>query len=133
MTLSAKAGPNRSAGHSAPETTEIPPGLPGAELVTSGIEALKRGDLTVEALLVCVGATRMRLAGLEIPPAPPPAQPPEIELYLAIGAEHPDDTHSRYNALIRRLVSFERALERLGLEDRYPPNCPRSHSTTNAP
>lgn len=133
MTLSAKAGPNRSAGHSAPETTEIPLGLPGAELVTSGIEALKRGDLTVEALLVCVGATRMRLAGLEIPPSPPLAQPPEIELYLAIGAEHPDDTHSRYNALIRRLVSFERALERLGLEDRYPPNCPRSHSTTNAP
>lgn len=127
-----------------PEMTGIPPGLPGAELVTSGIEALKRGDLTVEALLVCVGATRMRLAGLEIPPSPPLAQPPEIELYRAIGAEHPDDAHSRYNALIRRLVSFERALERLGLDagahpdggdatDRYPPNCPRSHNTTNAP
>lgn len=123
-----------------PKTTEIPPGLPGAELVTSGIEALKRGDLTIEALLVCVGATRMRLAGLEIPPSPPLAQPPEIELYLAIGAEHPEDAHSRYNALIRRLVSFERSLERLRLDsgahsstDRYPPNCPRSHNTTNAP
>lgn len=132
MTLSAKAVPNRPAGRAMPEMTEIPPGLPGAELVASGIVALKRGDLTVEALLVCVGATRMRLAGLEIPPSPPLAQPPEIELYQAIGAEHPDDTHSRYNALIRRLVSFERALERLG-PDRYPPNCPRSHNTTNAP
>lgn len=123
-----------------PKTTEIPPGLPGAQLVTSGIEALKRGDLTIEALLVCVGATRMRLAGLEIPPSPPLAQPPEIELYLAIGAEHPEDAHSRYNALIRRLVSFERSLERLRLDsgahsstDCYPPNCPRSHNTTNAP
>ncbi len=104
--------------------TEIPADLPGADLVASGIEALKRSDLTVEALLVCVGATRMRLAGLEVPTAPPLAQPPEIELYLAIGADHPDDTHSRYNALIRRLVSFERALERLGLaESASPAEC----------
>ena len=100
--------------------TDIPAQLPGANLVASGIEALKHGELTVEALLVCVGATRMRLAGLEIPPPPPLAQPPEIELYLAIGADHPADTHSRYNALIRRLVSFERALERLGLDRRDP-------------
>lgn len=35
-----------------------------------------------------------------------------MALYLAIGADHPGDAHSRYNALIRRLVSFERALER---------------------
>ena len=98
----------------------ISPDLPGADLVASGIEALKRGDVTIEALLVCVGATRMRLAGLRVPAAPQLAQPPEIELYLAIGAEHPGDTHSRYNALIRRLVSFERALERLG-RDRAAP------------
>ena len=90
---------------------EIPPGLPGTDLVASGIGALQRGERTVEALLVCVGRTRMRMAGLEIPSPPPLAQAPEIELYLAIAAEHPEDAHSRYNALIRRLVSFERALE----------------------
>ena len=92
--------------------TRIPPDLPGADLVASGIEALRRGDTTVEGLLVSVGAPRMRAAGLDIPPHPPLEHSPEISLYLAIGEDHPEDTHSRYNALIRRLVSFERALER---------------------
>ncbi|WP_419949777.1 hypothetical protein [Candidatus Palauibacter sp.] len=86
--------------------------LPGADLVTAGIEALKRGEPTIEALLVSVGSSRMRAAGLDIPAPPPLAHTPEIELYLAIGEQHPADAHSRYNALIRRLVSFERALER---------------------
>ncbi|WP_420463338.1 hypothetical protein [Candidatus Palauibacter sp.] len=91
---------------------KIPADLPGADLVAAGIEALKRGEPTVEALLVSVGSSRMRAAGLDIPASPPLAHTPEIELYLAVGAEHPGDAHSRYNALIRRLVSFERALER---------------------
>ena len=91
----------------------IPADLPGAVLVAAGIEALKRGETTVEALLVSVGSPRMRTAGLDIPWPPPLAHTPEIALYLAIAGEHPGDAHSRYyNALIRRLVSFERALER---------------------
>lgn len=90
----------------------VPPDLPGADLVASGIEALRRGEPSVEALLVRVGESRMRAAGLELPECPPLPQSPEIALYNAIGAQHPTDTHSRYNALIRRLVSFERALER---------------------
>ena len=92
--------------------TTISPDLPGADLVASGIEALRHGEMTVEALLVSVGAPRMRAAGLDIPATPPLTHSPEISLYLAIGEEHPTDAHSRYNALIRRLVSFERALER---------------------
>lgn len=93
--------------------------LPGADMVESGLAALRRGDMTVEALLVLVGAPRLRAAGLEIPaavvePGPPVCGSPEIALYLALADEHGADAHSRYNALIRRLVSFERALERLG-------------------
>ena len=84
--------------------------LPGADLVVSGIEALQRGEMTVEALLVAVGATRLRAAGLQVPQAGLPDQP-ELALYTALGAMYPGDTHSRYNSLIRRLVSFERALE----------------------
>ena len=72
----------------------IPADLPGAVLVAAGIEALKRGEATVEALLVSVGSCRMRAAGLDIPSPPPLAQTPEIELYLAIGDEHPGDAHS---------------------------------------
>jgi hypothetical protein len=34
---------------------------------------------------------------------------PEHRLYAALAAENPGAAHSRYNALIRRLVSFERA------------------------
>jgi hypothetical protein len=36
---------------------------------------------------------------------------PEIRLYELLGRDAPDTAHSRYNALIRRLVSFERAAE----------------------
>ena len=93
--------------------TTVPPDLPGANLVSSGIEALQRGETSVEALLVMVGASRMRAAGLQLPECPSLQHSPEIALYNAIGAEHPADTHARYNALIRRLVSFEHALERL--------------------
>jgi hypothetical protein len=35
---------------------------------------------------------------------------PEHRLYLRLAADDSDSAHSRYNALIRRLVSFERAL-----------------------
>lgn len=91
----------------------VPADLPGADLVASGVEDLQRGEPSVEALLVMVGESRLRAAGLELPQCPTLPHPPEIALYNAIGAEHPTDTHSRYNALIRRLVSFERALERL--------------------
>ena len=102
-----------AAGRAATAVAAVPGDLPGADLVARGIRALRSGETTVEALLVSVGATRLRAAGLDIPPTPPLPHPPEISLYLAIGADHPGDTHSRYNALIRRLVSFERALERL--------------------
>lgn len=94
--------------------TTVPLDLPGADLVASGIDALKRDETTKEALLVMVGASRMRAAGLDVPEGPTLPDTPEIVLYNAIAAEHPADAHSRYNALIRRLVSFERALERLG-------------------
>ena len=90
----------------------VPGELPGADLVARGIRALRGGEATIEALLVCVGASRLRAAGLDVPPAPQLRHSPELSLYLAIVAEHPRDAHSRYNALIRRLVSFERALER---------------------
>ena len=36
---------------------------------------------------------------------------PEHRLYDILARDEPDSAHSRYNALIRRLVSFERALE----------------------
>lgn len=92
--------------------TEAPEDLPGADLVASGIDALRRGERTVEALLVAVGARRLRAAGLEVPRVPELPDGPELALYAAVAAAHPRDAHSRYNGLVRRLVSFERALDR---------------------
>jgi hypothetical protein len=41
----------------------------------------------------------------------PTVETPEHRLYELLAREEPDSAHSRYNALIRRLVSLERALE----------------------
>ena len=82
--------------------------LPGADLVEAGLADLERGVESTEALLVSIGAPRLGALGLRIS-APLPS--PERRLYELLHAEDPDAAHSRYNALVRRLVSFERAAE----------------------
>lgn len=84
------------------------------EVGLAALEQLAAGTATsypVEALLLLVGAPRLRENGIHLPRVPGSPDQPELALYAAIAAEHPRDAHSRYNALIRRLVSFERALE----------------------
>ena len=87
-------------------------GIPGEALVAAGLEALRRGEHSVEALLVAVGAPRLRALGIAVPNTGRLPPHPELALYHAVGRAHPGDAHSRYNALLRRLVSFERELER---------------------
>jgi hypothetical protein len=90
---------------------EINDALPGADLIREGLDDLARGVESVPALLVLVGAPRLRELGIEV------ADPfgnegfPEHRLYDLLAAEDSDGAHSRYNALIRRLVSFERTAE----------------------
>jgi hypothetical protein len=81
--------------------------LPGADLIARGLADLTAGVESVAALLVAVGAPRLRQLGVDVPPGP---ERPEHRLYDVLASEHADAAHSRYNALIRRLVSFERAL-----------------------
>jgi hypothetical protein len=83
--------------------------LPGEDLVAKGIQDLERGEESLEAVLVSIGALRLRSAGLKIPSRVVPS--PEHRLYELLARESSDSAHSRYNALIRRLVSYERALE----------------------
>ena len=83
-------------------------GLPGWELVEPGLADLARGVESVNALLVAIGAPRLRRAGLSVPEVEWPS--PEHRLYELLSADGSDSAHSRYNALIRRLVSFERAV-----------------------
>lgn len=81
--------------------------LPGQNLIVAGIEDLRSQRETVAALLVAIGAPKLRSLGLEIPTQLPAN--PEHRLYDLLASTEPDSAHSRYNALIRRLVSFERA------------------------
>jgi hypothetical protein len=83
-------------------------GLPGAELIERGLADLEAGRGSLEALLVSIGAPRLRAVGIEVAS---PLPSPEHRLYELLAAEDPDSAHSRYNALIRRLVSFEDAAE----------------------
>jgi len=81
--------------------------LPGNDLIVTGIEDLQGNRVTIPALLVAIGAPKLRSLGLEVPDNLP--SNPEHRLYDLLATSEPDSAHSRYNALIRRLVSFERA------------------------
>ena len=83
--------------------------LPGHELIVKGIADLKSGRVSAEAFLVAIGAARLRRAGVPVPEIS--WTDPEHRLYEVLAQEDPDAAHSRYNALIRQLVSFERAAE----------------------
>jgi hypothetical protein len=83
--------------------------LPGANLIQQGVLDLTAGRESVEALLVSVGAPRLRSLDIDIPT---PISSPEHKLYLLLALEKGDAAHSAYNALIRRLVSFEHAAAR---------------------
>ena len=81
--------------------------LPGGDLVRRGLNDLESGIESVEALLVSIGGPRLRALGIDVPDS---VVNPEHRLYEVLSRSAPDAAHSRYNALIRRLVSFERAL-----------------------
>jgi hypothetical protein len=78
--------------------------LPGADLVSKGMRDLSMGQESAESLLVEIGAFRLRQLGFEI--ESPPREFPEHRLFLRLVEEDPRRAHSRYNALLRRLVSF---------------------------
>lgn len=84
-------------------------GLPGGELIRQGIADLAANRSTVAALLVAIGAPRLRRCGVSVPDVPVPS--PEHQLYELLARENSDSAHSRYNALIRRLVRFEHACD----------------------
>lgn len=80
--------------------------LPAADLIELGAADLDAGRESVAALLVSIGAPRLRSVGIELAT---PITSPEHKLYALLAEEKGDAAHSAYNSLIRRLVSFERA------------------------
>jgi hypothetical protein len=82
--------------------------LPGGDMVARGRHDLEQGCESPEALLVSIAAPRLREAGLAVPRA---LEDAEHRLYESLARTDPDSAHSRYNALLRRLTSFESAIE----------------------
>jgi hypothetical protein len=80
--------------------------VPGETLVADGLADLREARETDAALLVSIGAPRLRRLGFDVPA---PLPDPEHRLYERLARSAGDAAHSRYNALVRRLVSFERA------------------------
>ena len=84
-------------------------GLPGEDLILKGIEDLRMSHCTEESCLVRIASNRLERAGLQISPTVSPKNA-ELDLYHLL-SHHGNNAHSKYNALISRLISFEQALD----------------------
>jgi hypothetical protein len=85
--------------------------LPGAEIVLPGLADLEAGRESVNASAVRSAAPRLRRAGLDVPPSSGDTPAAHV-LYRQLSEELGDGAHSRYNAILSRIVSFAGAAER---------------------
>lgn len=82
--------------------------LPGTEIIKKGLNDLERNDETIESLLVSIASPRLIRLGFKITN---PYSDAERKLYHKLELLNPNNAHSQYNALIRRIISFSRAYE----------------------
>jgi hypothetical protein len=88
---------------------EVPVNFPGHDLVSEGLLDLAEDRESESRLLVAMAAPRLRALGFDVPEGG--GERPSHRLYELL-SESGEDAHSRYNALIARIVSFARAAER---------------------
>ena len=88
--------------------------LPGAEIVIVGLADLAAGRDTASSDAVSMASARLRDAGIEVPPQAGHPRPASHRLYEKLADEDPRNAHSRYNAIVRRVVSFAQAAEHAG-------------------
>jgi hypothetical protein len=86
----------------------VPADLPGHELIADGLRDLAEGRESESSLLVAMAAPRLRALGFDVPESG--GERPSHRLYELLD-EQDRGTHSRYNALVARVVSFARAAE----------------------
>jgi hypothetical protein len=82
--------------------------FPGGDLIAQGVQDLALQTESVDALLVSIGAPRLRAAGMELPQIVAAA---ERRLCDRLAAEDCGTPHGQYNAFVRHLASFEHAVE----------------------
>ena len=92
------------------KTDDLIRDLPGEKLVRQGLSDFQAGLCTIPACLVRIARPRLSRAGLMPLSVPCQFSEPELELYDLLKREG-GDAYSRYNALVRELVSFENALD----------------------
>lgn len=85
-------------------------GLPGEALVRQGLVDFESGQDTIPAFLVGMARTRLRRAGVLAVSVDRNMPEAELGLYRLLRRQG-GDAYSRFNALVRELVSFERALD----------------------
>ena len=85
--------------------------LPGHELVEKGQADLQAGVKSLESLLLEIGRPRFERLGIHLPRLLEADESPELALYEMLAEHYENEAHSRYNALLRRLVSYQRCLE----------------------
>ena len=88
---------------------ELLAGLPGAERLREGLLDYHENRHTMSACLVRMARRRLVSAGL-METSPVHDIEAELDLYHLLSPEG-NQAHSRYNALIRELVSSEHALD----------------------
>jgi hypothetical protein len=86
--------------------------LPGGTLIEKGIADFQSDRRTVGGYLVHIARSRLTRAGLIGKSDVATLPNAELELYRLLRSEG-GDAYSRYNSLLRELVSFENALDRL--------------------
>jgi len=86
--------------------------FPGGSLVAEGLADFTAGNTTPAACLISIASPRLlrhgilKCCGQDILPEA------ELVLYETL-CQQPGDAYSRYNSLLRELVSFEHALDHL--------------------
>lgn len=79
-------------------------GLPGGDIIDSGLTALAAGEETVESLLVSEAAPRLRREGVPVPANVFPDA--ALRLYRRLERDSGDLAHARYRAYLRAAASF---------------------------
>lgn len=85
--------------------------LPGGDLMREGLADLASQRQSAAAFLVQIGSPKLRACGVPVEVSSDDALQAYHRLYALLSSEHGISAHPRYNALLRELVSFERALE----------------------
>ena len=92
-------------------------GLPGEAIMREGLVDWAAGRGTIPACLIAIGSQRLQRAGL-IPQMSPPRQTDAEHRLYQLLRQAGGDAYSRYNALLRELISFENALDRRNRKSR---------------